>query len=69
MEWEGIALVLGMVTVLTSGVACVVLGRQIPCEVLKRDCLLFYYPACASLAKKIAEASQGNVELAEIKWG
>lgn len=40
---------------------------QVP-EVLKKDCLLFYYPDCASLAHRIAHASRGNVELAEISW-
>jgi hypothetical protein len=40
---------------------------QVP-ELLKKDCLLFYYPDCASLARRIAHASRGNVELAEISW-
>lgn len=35
---------------------------------LKKDCLLFYYPDCEGLARRIAEVSGGNVELAEISW-
>ena len=37
-------------------------------SVLKKECLLFYYPECEDLAKKIASVSMGNVELAEISW-
>lgn len=36
--------------------------------VLKKECLLFYYPDCEDLAKRIASVSMGNVELAEISW-
>lgn len=41
---------------------------QVPEDVLKKECLLFYYPACKPLALKIVEASHGNVQLAEIRW-
>ncbi len=40
---------------------------QVP-EDLKRDCLLFYYPDCEQLARRVAECSEGKVELAEITW-
>lgn len=40
---------------------------QLPDE-LKRDCLLFYYPDCEQLARRVAECSEGKVELAEITW-
>ena len=40
---------------------------QVP-EYLKRDCLLFYYPDCEQLARRIMECSHGRVELAEIQW-
>lgn len=40
---------------------------QVP-EYLKRDCLLFYYPDCEQLARRIVECSEGRVELAEINW-
>lgn len=40
---------------------------QVP-EYLKKDCLLFYYPDCEQLAKRIVECSDGTVELAEINW-
>ena len=40
---------------------------QVP-EYLKRDCLLFYYPDCEQLARRIVECSEGTVELAEINW-
>lgn len=40
---------------------------QVP-EVLKKDCLLFYYPTCEGLAQRIAQVSNGNVELAQISW-
>lgn len=33
-----------------------------------KECLLFYYPDCEGLAKRIAAVSGGNVELAEISW-
>jgi hypothetical protein len=36
--------------------------------VLKKDCLLFYYPTCEGLAQRIAQVSNGNVELAQISW-
>ena len=36
--------------------------------VLKKECMLFYYPDCEDLAKQIASVSMGNVELAEISW-
>ena len=35
---------------------------------MKKECLLFYYPDCEGLAKRIAAVSGGNVELAEISW-
>jgi len=35
---------------------------------LKKDCLLFYYPDCEGLARRIADVSNGNVQLAEISW-
>ena len=34
----------------------------------KKDCLLFYYPDCEQLARRIVECSDGKVELAEITW-
>jgi len=37
-------------------------------SLLKKDCLLFYYPDCEGLAKRIAGVSGNNVELAEITW-
>lgn len=40
---------------------------QVP-EFLKKDCLLFYYPDCEPLARRIQEVSGGNVELAAISW-
>ncbi len=40
---------------------------QVP-DYLKRDCLLFYYPDCEQLARRIVECSEGRVELAEINW-
>ncbi len=40
---------------------------QVP-DYLKRDCLLFYYPDCEQLARRIVECSNGSVELAEIQW-
>lgn len=40
---------------------------QVP-ENLKRDCLLFYYPDCEQLARRIVACSEGKVELAEISW-
>eukprot|EP00884_Botryococcus_braunii_P022639 jgi/Botrbrau1/9059/Bobra.0376s0033.1 len=36
---------------------------------LKKECVLFYYPSCEPLAKRIAETSNGTVELGNIKWG
>ncbi|KAK9804202.1 hypothetical protein WJX72_001045 [[Myrmecia] bisecta] len=36
-------------------------------DYLKRDCLLFYYPHCEPLARKIAQVSE-KVELSEVKW-
>ncbi|KAL4529535.1 hypothetical protein Ndes2526B_g04343 [Nannochloris sp. 'desiccata'] len=41
--------------------------NEVP-ETLKKDCLLFYYPECEGLARRIADVSNGNVELAEITW-
>ena len=35
---------------------------------LKKECMLFYYPECVVRAKRIASVSMGNVELAEITW-
>lgn len=35
---------------------------------LKKDCLLFYCSETAPLAKKIAAASEGKVELGDISW-
>lgn len=35
---------------------------------LRRDCVLFYAPDCKELAVKIAEASDGAVELGGIRW-
>lgn len=46
---------------------CPHFSLQIP-EVMKKDCLLFYYPDCKGLASRIAEVGGGNVELAEINW-
>lgn len=40
---------------------------QVP-DYLKKDCLLFYYPDCEQLARRIVECSDGTVELAEINW-
>jgi ribose-phosphate pyrophosphokinase len=37
-------------------------------SLMSKDCLLFYYPDCEGLAKRIASVSGGNVELAEISW-
>jgi hypothetical protein len=37
-------------------------------ELFKKECLLFYYPDCEGLARRIADVSGGNVELAEISW-
>ena len=34
---------------------------------LKKECLLFYYPDQAPLAKKVAEASS-SIQLSEVKW-
>ncbi|PRW50864.1 ribose-phosphate pyrophosphokinase isoform C [Chlorella sorokiniana] len=42
-------------------------AMEVP-EELKRDCLLFYYPDCEQLARRVAECSEGKVELAEITW-
>lgn len=36
-------------------------------QYLKKECLLFYYPDQAPLAKKIAEASS-SIQLSEVKW-
>ena len=36
-------------------------------EYLKKECLLFYYPDQAALAKKIAQASS-SIQLSEVKW-
>ena len=36
-------------------------------EYLKKDCLLFYHPEQAALARKIAQVSD-SIELSEIKW-
>ena len=41
---------------------------QDPDALMSKDCLLFYYPDCEGLAKRIASVSGGNVELAEISW-
>ena len=40
---------------------------QVP-DLLKKDCLLFYYPDTEALARKIADVSAGNVELGEVSW-
>lgn len=34
---------------------------------LKKECLLFYYPDQAPLARKVAEASS-SIQLSEVKW-
>lgn len=47
--------------------SCIRLYVQVP-ELVKKDCLLFYYPECEGLAMRIAEVSNGSVELAEINW-
>ena len=36
-------------------------------EYLKKECLLFYYPDQAPLAKKVAEVSS-SIQLSEVKW-
>ncbi|KAL4853687.1 Ribose-phosphate pyrophosphokinase 3 [Chlorella vulgaris] len=41
--------------------------NEVP-ECLKKDCLLFYYPDCEQLARRIVQCSDGTVELAEINW-
>lgn len=35
---------------------------------LTKECLLFYYPETEALARSVAGASEGRVELGEIKW-
>ena len=40
---------------------------QVP-DLLKKECLLFYYPDCELLAQRIKAMSEGRVELAEITW-
>lgn len=37
-------------------------------SLLKKDCVLFYHPDTEALARKIAGAGGGRVELGEIKW-
>lgn len=42
--------------------------EQIPEEQLKRDILLFHHHECGDLARKVADASNGNVQLGRITW-
>lgn len=41
---------------------------QIPDDQLRRDSFLFYHPECETLAREVAEVSDGNVQLGRITW-
>ncbi|KAL6771731.1 RPPK2B [Auxenochlorella protothecoides x Auxenochlorella symbiontica] len=42
--------------------------KRIPDDQLRRDSFLFYHPECETLAREVAEVSNGNVQLGRITW-
>ena len=37
-------------------------------DYLTKKCVLFHYPETEALARSVAQASDGRVELGEVKW-